>query len=82
MAGGFLDASLAAKGVAVRLVPFEHAPRPEPGFFTVPDYRPDQRRRPALGLADGHPVGSARHVAGSRSPADAPDEEDEVTVEP
>ena len=43
-------------GVAVGLVPSQHAPGPEPGLAAVPDHRRGQQRRPALGLADGDPV--------------------------
>ena len=38
-----------------RLVSVEHAPGPEPRLPAVPDHRPGQQRRPALGLADGYP---------------------------
>jgi hypothetical protein len=46
----------AVLGVAVRLVPLQHAPGPEPGLAAVAYHRRGQRRRPALGLADGDPM--------------------------
>ena len=46
----------AVLGIAVRLVAVDHAPGPEPGLAAVSYHRRGQRRRPALGLADGDPV--------------------------
>jgi hypothetical protein len=43
-------------GIAVGLVAVDHAPGPEPGLAAVSYHRRGQRRRPALGLADGDPV--------------------------
>ncbi len=54
-------------GVVIGIMSLEHAPGPGPGLDTIPDYRPDQGRRPALGLADSHPVGEPPARRGKQS---------------